>query len=371
MIKASNKISALIVKELLVLFRDKKSRMILIVPPIMQLFIFAFAVTLEVKNVTLLICNQDQGTHGYELIQHFSGSPTFTKINLVNNTNKFREAIDNQEAIAAIHIPQNFSRDIDAGKTSKLQVILDGRRSNSAQIVNGYIGRIITAYDNYVRSNNHDEKSEIIASRNWYNDNLLYLWFTVPSLVGILGMVVPLIITSLSIAREREVGTFDQLLVSPLTSSHVLIGKVIPAVIVGIVESSFIVILAICLFGIPFKGSVCLFSFAIFTFILSIVGFGLFISSLSKTQQQAIFGVFLFMVPLITLSGYAAPIENMPEWLQYLTYLNPLKYFLVISKGIFLKDIPFTDVWANTWPLILIGVSTLSFASWFFRKRIE
>lgn len=371
MLSKVNKLKSLIIKELLTLFRDPRTRIVLIAPPIMQLVVFAFAVTLEVKHVTLMVYNQDKGKHGYELIQRFSGSPTFTKIKFTND-GKFQNAIDNQKAMVAISIPQDFSRKIDSGNKVSLQVILDGRRSNVAQIVFGYITNIVSNYSrdiNTVKSNIEDPL--IIITRNWFNENLLYLWFTIPSLVGILGMLVPLIITSLSIARERELGTFDQVLVSPLLPHEILIGKTIPAILIGMFEASLICALGVLLFNVPFTGSIFLFYFALFMFIISIVGVGLFISSLSKTQQQAVLGVFVFMVPIVTLSGYAAPIENMPVWLQHLTALNPLKYFLVISKGIFLKDMPFDVVWANTWPLILIGIFTLSFTGWFCSRRLE
>jgi len=368
------RVAALITKEFLALFRDPKSRAALIVPPIMQLLLFAFAVTLEVKNVSLLIYNQDNGKHGYELVQHFSGSPTFKKIYFANSTNEFRDAIDNQKVMAAVHIPQDFSRTIEAGEKTQLQVLLDARGSNTAQIVSGYITNIALKYAQDIRladAGSIDSDPSIIVQRNWFNENLLYLWFTIPSLVGILGMLIPLIATSQSVARERELGTFDQILVSPLSPQEILIGKTIPAIIVGMLESLLIFILGIFLFRVPFTGSVLLFFFALFVFILSIVGQGLFISSLSKTQQQALFGTFVFNIPVITLSGYAAPIENMPQWLQYVTLLNPLRYFLVISKGVFLKDMPFADVWANTWPLLIIGIVSLSFAGWFFSKRLE
>ncbi len=366
-----NKLRALIIKEVLTLFRDPRTRIILIAPPILQLVIFAFAVTLEVKNVSLLVCNLDKGKHGYELIQRFSGSPTFAKIKFTDN-DKFQKAIDNQKAMAAINIPQDFSRNINAGKKASVQLILDGRRSNVAQIINGYVERIVSNYNKEIQLKKSNTNSSIvITTRNWFNENLIYLWFTIPSLVGILGMLVPLIITSLSIARERELGTFDQILVSPLVPHEILIGKTIPAILIGMLEASFICALGVMLFKVPFTGSVLLFYLALFMFIISIVGAGLFISSLSKTQQQSVLGVFIFMVPVVTLSGYAAPVENMPQWLQYVTSINPLKYFLIISKGIFLKDMPLADVWTNTWPLLLIGIFTLSFTAWFCSKRLE
>lgn len=363
------RVTALIMKELRTLFRDPKARIVLIAPPLLQLFIFTFAATLEVKNASLIIFNQDQGKYGYELVQRYAGSPMFTQLTFTNNENEFVPAIDQQLAIAAIHIPADFSRKLAAGDQAVLQIILDGRRSNAAQIVNGYLSQMTNQYTNEIQTERGNTEPIDIATRHWFNPNLLYQWFTVPSLVGILGTLVALIITALSVARERELGTFDQLLVSPLTSTEILIGKTVPAILVGIGESLLIFVVAVTIFHIPFTGSFILLLLSMIAFILSIVGVGLFISSLSSTQQQAILGTFTFMVPAVTLSGYAAPIENMPAWLQKIVWINPLKHYLITVKGLFLKDMPAIEVWSNTWPLLIIGSFTLTFSVWFFKHR--
>lgn len=368
----NGRIPALIIKELLTLFRDPKGRLILIGPPVLQLIVFAFAATLEVKNVSLVLYNQDLGQHGYEIVQRLNGSPTFTKLAFVDSERDFKTYIDRQQAMAAIHIPQNFSRDIEAGQPAHLQIILDGRRSNAAQIVNGYISQVVSAYEREIQAKRGvDPPPSVIIGRNWFNENLLYLWFTVSSLVGVLAMLIALIVTALSVARERELGTFDQLLVSPLMPYEILIGKTVPAVIIGLAEGILIFTVGVLVFGVPFTGSFMLLVLALFVFVMSVVGTGLFISAISKTQQQAILGAFTFMVPAITLSGYAAPVENMPHWLQMVTWVNPLKHFLITVKGLFLKDMPFMEVWSNTWPLLVIGLFTLSLAGWFFKRRLE
>jgi ABC-2 type transport system permease protein len=366
------RIGALIVKELLTLLRDPSGRFLLIGPPLLQLFIFAFAATLEVKNVSLILYNQDQGSHGYELTQRLAGSPTFNKILLVNNESQITPALDEQKAIAVISIPQDFSRNIEAGNQAKIEIILDGRRSNAAQIVNGYLSQIISTYEQEVRSFRTSlPPIVVVVERNWFNENLLYMWFTVPSLVGILASLIALMVTSLSVARERELGTFDQLLVSPLMPYEILIGKTVPAIMVGLGEGLLIFFAARLFFGIPFTGSFLLLSFAIFIFVLSMVGVGLFISSISKTQQQAILGAFIFLVPVTALSGYAAPVDNMPSWLQKVVAINPLKHFLITVKGLFLKDMGYADVWSNSWPLLIISTFTLVLAGWFFTRRLE
>lgn len=365
------RIAALIVKELLTLVRDPKSRTLLIGPPILQLLIFSFAATLEVKNVSLAVMNEDAGRHGYEVVQRLSGSPTFTDFFFVREQAAVARHVERQTVLAAVHIPQDFSRNIEAGEQAGLQIILDGRRSNAAQIVSGYITQLVTEYGRELERGGKARQTLVVAERNWFNDNLLYIWFTVPSLVGILSMILALVVTALSVARERELGTFDQLLVSPLSPLEILAGKTVPAVIVGVAEGLLIWFIGVAAFGVPFTGSFFLMLFTIVLFIMSIVGVGLFISAIAKTQQQAILGAFVFLVPAVCLSGYASPVENMPEWLQRATWLNPLKHALITMKGLFLKDMPFVDVWANTWPMLLIGLCTLVLSGWFFSRRLE
>ncbi len=369
-------ILSLTIKEFLILFRDRKGRLILIMPPLLQLLIFAYAATLEVKNISIAILNYDRGKHSHEIIQRLYSSPTFSKITFLNNQAEIRTTIDNKLSIAVLTIPQNFSQFIERSndginKAAKIQVILDGRSSNAAQITNNYINNIINNYNIEVAASlgKTIAITDILTS-NWFNKNLLYLWFTVPSLIAALSMLITLIITSLSVARERELGTFDQILVSPLSPYKILIGKTIPAILVGFSEGLLIWLVAVTIFDIPFSGSFLLLVIAMLTFIFSVVGVGLFISAISKTQQQAILAAFIFMVPSITLSGYASPIENMPEWLQLLVEANPLKHFMIISKGLFLKNMPASQVWENTKPLIIIGFITLPLATWYFNKRI-
>lgn len=364
------RLKSLIIKELLTLFRDPKSRLVLIMPPLMQLIIFAFAATLEVKNVSIAIYNQDIGRHGNEIVQRIHGSSTFRTLIFLKNEKGIKEVLDRQQVLVALSIPQDFSVAIESGSPADIQLILDGRRSNAAQISSGYLANLINQYNQEIALKQGKEVlPPVIAERNWFNENLLYLWFTVPSLVGILSMLVVLVVTSLSVARERELGTFDQILVSPLEPYEILIGKTIPAMIVGLAEGLFIWLVAIKIFKIPYNGSFWLLLMALIIFILSVVGVGLFISSLSQTQQQAILGTFVFMVPSVTLSGYAAPVENMPVWLQIADEANPLKHFLIIIKGLFLKGMPLAEVWSHTWPVLIIGAVTLPVAGLYFNIR--
>lgn len=371
-LSSTTRIFALVIKEILTLFKDPKGRLVLIAPPLLQLFIFSFAATMEIKNISLGIFNQDSGKHGYEIIQRFIGSPTFSKVFFIQKQSDVKAIIDNQKAMVVMTIPQDFSRKVEANVQANIQLILDGRRSNATQIVNGYINSIIGNYDQELQKTSTPTMTPpIMVTRSWFNENLLYLWFTVPSLICILSMLISLMVTALSVARERELGTFDQLLVSPLTPYEILIGKTIPAIIIGMTEGCLMWAAAVWLFKIPFFGSPLLMVYILFSFIMSTVGVGLFISSMCKTQQQAILGVFIYMVPIVTLSGYASPVENMPQWLQDLTWFNPLKFTLIAVIGTFLKGMSALEVFITTWPLLLVGAVTLFIAGWFFKRRME
>lgn len=366
------RLKALIIKELLAILRDPRSRMILIGPPIVQLLVFSYAATLEVRNVDVIVLNRDSGRWGHELVQRIDGAPTFRRIFHAQSPAALREAIDLQSAIAAIHIGPTFSRDIEAGRPADVQIILDGRRSNASQIVGGYLNQIVAnlAADTPTGRRAADAGLSVVP-RNWFNPNLIFQWFMVPNLIASIALIIGLVVTALSIARERELGTFDQLMVSPLRTHEILIGKLTPPMIIGVFHITIYILAAIFVFGIPLRGSlVLLYGSAIF-YLASVVGLGLFISALSMTQQQAILGAFLVMVPAMLLSGFATPIENMPGWLQHITIVNPLRYFLVVVKGVFLKDIPLSEVARNTLPLAIIALFTLSAAAWLFRRRLE
>jgi ABC-2 type transport system permease protein len=360
------------IKEVHAVWRDPKSRAVLIVPMLVQLVIFSFAATLEVKNVSLGVYNLDNGRHGYELVQRFAGSKTFTSMVFFESLSETETAVNEQKVISVLNIPADFSKRIEAGGQGKIQVIMDGRRSNAAQIVQGYMAQIINLYSAELREQQSRRPfPSVLVQRSLYNENLIYTWFNVPSLMGILTMVGTLVLTALSVAREREQGTFDQLLVSPLMPREILLGKTIPPLLIGTAQGSVILLFSYFVFGIPFRGSLLLLYPALFLFALSIVGIGLFVSAVSKTQQQAILGAFVFMVPAVALSGYASPFENMPDWLQAVMQINPLKHFLIIVKGVYLKDMFAAEVLKNTLPIAVIAAVNLTLAGWLFRRRLE
>lgn len=365
------RIKALIRKELLSILRDPKSRILLVGPPLVQLFVFSFAATQEVKNVAIAVYDGDRSFWSQELVRRIDGSPTFTRLRVANSLQEVRPLIEFQEVLLAVHISPAFGADLAAGREAKVQVLLDGRRSNAAQIVQGYVTRVVADLSRDVaREQGRESAAAEVADRSWFNPNLTYRWFTVPSLIAILMSVTGLIVTGLSIARERELATFEQLLVSPLRPIEILIGKTMPAVIVGTAQMGVFVACAVYLLGVPLVGSLGLLLLSLEVFLLSLIGIGLFISSLSMTQQQAILGAFAFLSPAVLLSGFATPVENMPHWLQVIAHGDPMLYMMNISRGIFLKDMPAEVVLTNLWPMAVIALLTLSSAAWLFRHRM-
>ncbi len=367
-----NRILSLIWKELLAVLRDRRSRISILLPPLIQLLIFTEAATLDVKNVPIGILNRDNGEQGFELTQRFHGTPFFNRIVYLKGVEEIGPFIDNQKGVMVVSIDEQFSRNLDHNQSTAIQVILDGRKSNTAQILSGYTISIIEQFNkDYAFKAGLKPPNTQIFPRFWYNPNLLYYWYNIPSLVATLSMLACLVVTTQAIARERELGTFDQLLVSPLTPFEILMGKALPGVLIGMLEGAFLLAMGIWGFQVPFTGSLALFFLSQFIFVTAISGVGLFISSLSATQQQAMLGTFVFMLPSVLLAGFATPIENMPSWLQPFTYIIPLRYMLVISKGIFLKAMPADIVFHNIWPMILIALFTLASAGFFFRKRLQ
>lgn len=349
---------ALIWKELQAQFRDPDSRRLLILPVVMQVALFPFAATLEVKNNTIAIYNQDAGNYSTELIQRLARAKSFTHLKIIHSMHELHDTVDNQKALLVVTFPADFSRNIVSGTPANLQAIFDGRRSNTAQIAASYLQEIVEEYKKDLLL--HRSTQSIISVRNWFNPNLEYQWFILPSLIAIITTIGCLIVTALSVAREREQGTFEQLLVSPLTPGYIMIGKAIPALIIAMVQASIILFAGIMLYRIPFEGSLLLLYTALLFYALSLAGVGLFISSLCATQQQAFLGVFGFLMPAILLSGYVSPIENIPQPLQAMTWINPVRHFVVIAKGIYLKGLDFAMVWHDLWPLLVIAFITLS-----------
>jgi len=364
------RIRALIIKELQTLLGDPQSRILLFMPLVLQTALFPFAVTLDVQNNTLAVLNRDAGPASIELIQRFAQAEAFTQYINLRSEQEMRSTIENQDALLVLYIPVDFSRNVAAGHEADIQAIVDGRRSNSGQIALGYVETIIQSYNNDRLIEAGQIAPSQIILRHWFNPNLNYKFFVLPSLVAMITTISVLIVTSLSIAREREQGTFDQLLVSPLTPGMIMVGKTVPAVLVAMIQGTIILLAAVIFYRVPFEGSLILLYLSIFFYAIAVSGIGMLISSVCETQQQAFLGVFTFMMPAVMLSGYAAPIDNMPGWLQVVTEANPLRHLIVIVKSIFLKGSSTGFVLDHLWPLILIALITNLAANWMFRRKI-
>ncbi len=366
------RVFALARKELLALLRDAASRAVLIGPPIIQLLIFSYAATFELKHVPFVVYNQDQGQLSREFIARFTGSPTFDLLRVVHDQSGLQQAIDDKSALMAMDIGPNFTSDLERGRTTHIQLILDGRDSNTAGLANGYAQSIVATFNQaQLTAHGASPPSTVLLDRAWFNPNLGSQWFIVPGICGILTLLVSLLTTGLSVAREREMGTFDQLLVTPMNPTEILLGKALPGFLVGTLEGSFIVVVSILWFHVPFTGSFLGLYLGFFCFLMATVGIGLMISSLAVTQQQGLLGVFLFMVPAIVLSGFATPIANMPQAVQYITLLDPLRYFLIVLRGSFLEGGNASLFWPQYWPLALIGTVSMIVAGRLFRSRLS
>jgi len=279
--------------------------------------------------------------------------------------------VNTKRVLLVLHIGPTFSQDLLSGRSASVQVIVDGRNSNTAAILFNYVNTIVAAFNTDWQQRAGGATAQAhLETRAWFNPNLTSRWFIVPGIVGVLTLVVTTLVTALSVAREREQGTFDQLLVTPFRPGEILIGKALPGSIIGLFEATLIIIIAVLWFQVPLRGSLVTLYVGLLCFVLSTVGMGLMISSLAVTQQQGLLGAFLFMVPCIILSGFATPIANMPHWVQQITYIDPLRYFLIILRGVFLEGTPFHLLLDQFWPMAVIGMVNLFLAGYLFRHRL-
>jgi ABC-2 type transport system permease protein len=366
------RIAALAIKDLLAVLRDRRSRIVLIGPPIAQLIVFGYAATYDLNHIPVAIYNEDRSAASRELVARVTGSPHFDLVAYIEHDAQIAPLIDNKDALMVLRLGQRFSERLKRGTTAPVQVIIDGRNSNTALLALGYVRSIVTDF-NFDWSRQHGLRGPpaTLQIRPWYNENLLSRWFIVPGIVGLLSLVVTTIVTGLSVAREREAGTFDQLLVTPLRPAEILVGKSIPGILIGLIEGSLILLVVVYWFEVPLRGSLVALYLGMFLFLLSAVGIGLMISSLAVTQQQGILGAFLFLVPAVILSGFATPISNMPEVVQHLTLVNPLRYFMVILRGVFLEGDSSALLFDQYWPMAIIAAVTLVCAGWLFRHRLN
>jgi len=366
-----NRVIALIGKEFLALFKDPKSRVVLIVPPMIQLLVFGYAATFDLNHLPYALYDEDRGAAARELAAAFDGSPSFQRVATLTAQDQIAPLVDARRAMVVIHIGPRFGAELLAGRAAPLQAIVDGRNSNTALTALNYVRSVVDRYNlDWLAAHGQASPPARLETLAWFNPNLESRWFFIPGIIGMITLVITMLVTALSVAREREQGTFDQLLVTPLRPGEILLGKALPGFLIGVVEASVILLIATLWFRVPLLGSVLALYTGLALFLLSAVGAGLLISSLAATQQQGLLGAFLFMVPAVILSGFATPIANMPPAVQAITLIDPLRYFLVILRKVFLEGAGFEVLAPQLWPMAVIGVVSLGLASWLFRHRL-
>ena len=362
------RIASLVKKELLAVLRDKKSRMALIIPPILQIAIFGYAATMNVTRVPYAVLDKDGGETAAQYIADLEGTGIFRRQAAAATEKDIDRMIDNREIVVGLTIPPDFSRNLQTGRPASLQLIADGRNTNTAAIALSYGQQIASAYGADLLAKSGGSSPVEIESRAWFNPNLITRWFIVPGLIAVLVLINSILSGALSIARE---GTFDQLLVAPYTPGEILLGKGIASVITGIMQAVFVVLVAMFWFRIPFQGSVWLLSAALLLFIVTAAAIGLCISSFAQSLQQAIVGTFLLLVPMVMLSGFATPISSMPEIFQDLTLLNPMRYGLELIQRIFLEGAGFLDLWPLFAAIMTVTVVAVLAAIFSFHHKIS
>jgi len=367
-------------KEFLQFKRDPKMFGMILVAPVLQLVFFGLAANLDVDNVKTLVYDMDKSYASRNFIERFTSSGYFEIKDYASNYDDVTEALDQAEVTLALVIPSDFEEKINRRETVKVQALFDGSDGNSASISAGYVQGITGAYSkNILVDFLHKRGAAFIPASNinaevrvWYNPTLKTRKYMVPAIVGLLLTLITLILTSLAVVKEREIGTMEQLIVTPLKPYQMIIGKLVPFMILGFISVIIVLTSMRFIFNIPIVGSITFLFFASFLYILSTLGLGLFVSTISKTQQQAMMiSIFAVMMPMIYLSGFAFPIENMPAIIQYISYLIPLKYFLTIIRGVILKGIGFVELWQDALVLLLMGTAILFLSSLRFRKRLD
>lgn len=375
-----NTIKHIIIKEFLQFKRDPKMFAIILIAPVIQLIFLGYAVNMDVNNVTTVLFDQDRSFKSRELIERFEASGYFEFVDYVSSYNQVQEYIDAGDAMLGLVIPYDFEENIGRGETANLQTIIDASDGNKAAITMGYIQQIAARYSNKLIVDLMNKRgikrqlSGVVEAelRAWYNPELKTRVFMVPGIVGLLLSIITLILTSLAIVKEKEVGTLEQIIVTPIKPIELLIGKLVPFAILGFAAIAIVLTAMALVFGIVVQGSVLFLFFSSFIYILSTLGLGLFVSTISKTQQQAMMlAMFLVLMPMIFLSGFAFPIVNMPSIIQWLTYLVPLRYFMTIIRGIIIKGVGIAELWPEVLVLAGFGILILTLSAKRFQKRLD
>jgi len=373
------KVRYFFVKELIQTLRDKRMRITLIVPPILQLIIFGYAANLDVKHIRTAIRDLDQSVASRDLVGRFGSSRYFDIVSFPNTPKEVKDLINQGDVTVSIEIPADFSKKLKKGDTATVQIVLDGTESNTALIGLGYANQILSEFSTQVllkRLNRagmigFEEAGVDLQHRIWFNPNFESRLFYIPGVIASIAFLIPIILTAQAVVREREIGTLEQIMVTPIRSWELMLGKTLPFALMGLLDVIMIAFIGVFWFEVPLRGNPLVLLSGAVLFLTSSVAIGLFISTICSTQQQAQISTFFFTMPAFTLSGFAFPIENMPEWVQYLTYGNPLRYFLVIIRGVFLKGNGLDILWPQMLALGILGTLMIILSSLRFQKRLK
>jgi len=358
-------------KELLVILKDPSSRVILVVPALMQSLLFGYAATYDLTRVDYALLDQSRGGASTALIARLDGTGVFRRAATLESPSQIAPIVDTQRALVVIQIGPEFETELNAGREAPIQLIIDGRNSNTAGSAAGFATSVVGAFNDDWRQRHGGAAAPVrIESRAWFNPNLETRWNFMPGMIAALSMLQTLLLTALSVAREREQGTFDQLLVTPLSPTEIMIGKAVPPVLVGLVQSTLVLLVTLLWFRVPMAGSLWTLYTGLVFFTIASVGIGLSISAVSANMQQAMLYTFVLIMPMMLLSGLTTPVSNMPRVLQVATLANPLRFAIDLVQRVYLEGVGLLAVWHNLIPLFIIAAVTLPLAAWLFRHRL-
>ncbi len=366
------RIAALTRKELLAVMKDKRSRLSLLIPPVVQALIFGYAATYDLNHVTYAVLDQDHSAASRQLLAGLDGSGVFERVADLQRASEIKSLIDARRALLVVQIDQQFERHLLNGQSADVQIIADGRNSNTAGTAMTYVSSIVEQFNSdWGRDHGIAPPSLQVVARAWYNPNLETRWFMIPGMIGTLTLIQTMMLTAMSVAREREQGTFDQLLVTPFRPFEIMAGKAMPSLVVGAIQAGGVLLVAQLWFRIPFAGAYVTLYTGLLMFLLAAVGIGLLVSAVAATMQQALLYSMLMIMPFSLLSGLTTPISSMPRAVQYLTAINPLRYAIDITRRVYLEGVGLDLLIPDLWPLALIAALTLTAASWMFSHRMQ
>jgi len=358
--------------------------LLVFIAPIIQLILFGYAITTDIENISTAIWDLDRTYESRDFISCIENSGNFNLNYYADSEQEITSLLESGDAQVAVKINPGFGKDIKKGNKAKIQIIIDGSDSNSAVVILGYINQISANYSRSVLVERLNQfkllKQENISTnidsfsneiRFWFNPTLKSRFSNVPAVMAFILLISTIMLTSMSIVKEKEAGTIEQLIVTPIKPIELIAGKTIPFAIIGFIDVLLVISVSYSWFKIPLRGNLLILFFSMILYLFATLGVGLFISTISRTQQQAMMSTFFFMMPAVLLSGFMFPIENMPVIIQYITYLNPLRYFFVIITGIFLKGTGLGILWPQMLALGIIGIIILAISIFRFRKRLE